>query len=121
MTGERFGEEYPDYLLFELSPEYDESLEDDEELADLLHDENYERFLRAAEEGKQNSRWMAGAESYKPPASAVSAAKKGLSQRKKWGRGGLSPAEAASQGRKCLMVDLLLERSHGIFGAELLE
>ncbi len=38
------------------------------------------------------------AESYKPPASAVSAAKKGLAQRKKWGRGGLSPAEAKSQG-----------------------
>ncbi len=57
MTGERFGEEYPDYLLFELSPEYDESLEDDEELADWMRDENYERFLRAAEEGKQNARY----------------------------------------------------------------
>jgi len=38
------------------------------------------------------------AESFTPPASAVSAAKKGLAQRKKWGRGGLSPAEAKSQG-----------------------
>ena len=38
------------------------------------------------------------AESYKPPASAVSAAKKGLSQRKEWGRGGMSPSEAKSQG-----------------------
>ena len=38
------------------------------------------------------------AETYTPPAAAVSAAKKGLSQRKKWGRGGLSPAEAKSQG-----------------------
>ena len=39
-----------------------------------------------------------GAESFTPPASAVAAAKKGLAQRKKWGRGGLSPAEAKSQG-----------------------
>ena len=38
------------------------------------------------------------AESYKPPASAISAAKRGLEQRKKYGRGGLSPAEAKSQG-----------------------
>ena len=38
------------------------------------------------------------AETYTPPAAAVTAAKKGLSQRKKWGRGGLSPAEAKSQG-----------------------
>jgi hypothetical protein len=49
MTGERFGEEYPDYLLFELSPEYEEFLENDEELADFQRDETYERFLRAAE------------------------------------------------------------------------
>jgi len=39
-----------------------------------------------------------GAETYTPPASAVKAAKKGLEQRKKYGRGGLSPAEAKSQG-----------------------
>jgi len=38
------------------------------------------------------------AESYKPPASAVKAAQKGLAQRKEWGRGGLSPSEAKSQG-----------------------
>jgi len=38
------------------------------------------------------------AESYNPPASAVSNAKKGLAQRKEWGRGGLSPSEAKSQG-----------------------
>jgi len=37
-------------------------------------------------------------ESYKPPASAVKAAKKGLAQRKEWGRGGLSPSEAKAQG-----------------------
>ena len=35
---------------------------------------------------------------FTPPAAAVTAAKKGLAQRKKWGRGGLSPAEAKSQG-----------------------
>jgi len=39
-----------------------------------------------------------GAETYTPPASAVKAAKRGLEQRKKYGRGGLSPAEAKSQG-----------------------
>ena len=38
------------------------------------------------------------AESYTPPAAAISAAKRGLEQRKKYGRGGLSPAEAKSQG-----------------------
>ncbi len=38
------------------------------------------------------------AESFTPPASAVKAAKKGLSQRKEWGRGGLSPSEAKAQG-----------------------
>ena len=38
------------------------------------------------------------AESYTPPAAAVKAAKRGLEQRKKYGRGGLSPAEAKSQG-----------------------
>ena len=37
-------------------------------------------------------------ESFTPPASAVAAAKKGLAQRKKWGRGGLSPSEAKAQG-----------------------
>jgi|GEM_PF-1628812 len=39
-----------------------------------------------------------GAESYKPPASAVANAKRGLKLRKEWGRGGLSPSEAKSQG-----------------------
>ncbi len=39
-----------------------------------------------------------GAETYTPPAAAVKAAKRGLEQRKKYGRGGLSPAEAKSQG-----------------------
>ena len=57
LVGERYGEEYPDYLLFELSPEYDDTVEDDEELADLLHDENYERFLRAAED-YEIRRWI---------------------------------------------------------------
>ena len=38
------------------------------------------------------------AESYKPPASAVSNAKRGLALRKEYGRGGLSPSEAKSQG-----------------------
>ena len=38
------------------------------------------------------------AESFTPPASAVKAAKKGLAQRKEWGRGGLSPSEAKAQG-----------------------
>ena len=46
-------------------------------------DEYYERFE---------------AESFKPPASAISNAKRGLELRKKWGRGGLSPSEAAAQG-----------------------
>ena len=35
---------------------------------------------------------------YTPPASAVANAKKGLKLRKQYGRGGLSPAEAKSQG-----------------------
>jgi hypothetical protein len=38
------------------------------------------------------------AESFTPPSSAVSNAKKGLEMRKKWKRGGLTPAEAKSQG-----------------------
>lgn len=38
------------------------------------------------------------AESYKPPASAVANAKRGLKLRKEWGRGGLSPSEAKSHG-----------------------
>ena len=38
------------------------------------------------------------AESYKPPASAVSNAKRGLALRKEFGRGGLSPSEAKSHG-----------------------
>jgi len=38
------------------------------------------------------------AESFTPPSSAVANAKKGLEMRKKWGRGGLTPAEAKSQG-----------------------
>mgnify|MGYP001235862718 CR=1 FL=1 len=38
------------------------------------------------------------AESFKPPASAVNNAKRGLELRKKWGRGGLSPSEAKSHG-----------------------
>ena len=35
---------------------------------------------------------------FKPPASAVANAKRGLKLRKEWGRGGLSPSEAAAQG-----------------------
>jgi hypothetical protein len=42
--------------------------------------------------------WIGRAESFKPPASAVSNAKRGLELRKKWGRGGLSPSEAKSHG-----------------------
>lgn len=38
------------------------------------------------------------AESYKPPASAVANAKRGLTLRKEFGRGGLSPSEAKAQG-----------------------
>ena len=44
------------------------------------------------------SSFVKGAESFTPPSSAVSNAKKGLGMRKKWGRGGLTPAEAKSQG-----------------------
>lgn len=51
-----------------------------------------------ADEEEESHDERYGAESFTPPASAVSAAKKGLAQRKKWGRGGLSPAEAKSQG-----------------------
>ena len=38
------------------------------------------------------------AESYKPPASAIANAKRGLALRKEFGRGGLSPSEAKSHG-----------------------
>ena len=58
--------------------------------------EIYERWMREYGDG-----YVVDAESnqsFTPPAAAVAAAKKGLAQRKKWGRGGLSPAEAASQG-----------------------
>jgi DNA-binding MarR family transcriptional regulator/transcription elongation factor Elf1 len=56
--------------------------------------------------GQQALKWVFSAEqtesmnaqSYKPPASAVSNAKRGLKLRKEWGRGGLSPSEAAAQG-----------------------
>jgi hypothetical protein len=37
-------------------------------------------------------------EAYKPPQAAVNNAKRGLKLREKWGRGGLSPAEAKKQG-----------------------
>jgi len=52
--------------------------------------EIYERWMREYHAESNQS--------FTPPATAVAAAKKGLAQRKKWGRGGLSPAEAASQG-----------------------
>jgi len=58
--------------------------------------EIYERWMREYGDG-----YVVDAESnqsFTPPAAAISAAKKGLAQRKKWGRGGLSPAEAKSQG-----------------------
>jgi hypothetical protein len=48
--------------------------------------------------GYQGAAEEYGAESYKPPASAVANAKRGLKLRKEWGRGGLSPSEAAAQG-----------------------
>jgi len=38
------------------------------------------------------------AQSFKPPASAIANAKRGLKLRQEWGRGGLSPSEAKSQG-----------------------
>jgi hypothetical protein len=56
---------------------------------------------KARESEKQNQTgfgWIGRAESFKPPASAVSNAKRGLELRKKWGRGGLSPSEAKSHG-----------------------
>lgn len=49
-------------------------------------------------EGERAVKWIFSAESFKPPASAVANAKRGLKLRKEWGRGGLSPSEAASQG-----------------------
>ena len=52
--------------------------------------EIYERWMRDYDAESNQS--------FTPPATAVAAAKKGLSQRKKWGRGGLSPADAKSQG-----------------------
>ena len=52
--------------------------------------EIYERWMREYDAESNQS--------FTPPAAAVAAAKKGLAQRKKWGRGGLSPAEAKSQG-----------------------
>ena len=48
------------------------------------------------EEESHDARYSA--ESYKPPASAVANAKRGLTLRKEFGRGGLSPSEAKSQG-----------------------
>ena len=43
IMGERYGEDYPDYLLYELSPEYDEEIE--EEFGMSKHDEGYYEFL----------------------------------------------------------------------------
>ena len=43
ITGERYGEDYPDYLLYELSPEYDEEIE--EEFGMSKYDEGYYEFL----------------------------------------------------------------------------
>ena len=48
------------------------------------------------EEESHDARYEA--ESYKPPASAVANAKRGLTLRKEFGRGGLSPSEAKAQG-----------------------
>lgn len=57
-----------------------------------------DRAVTAAQRLNPFSAESFGAETYTPPASAVKAAKRGLEQRKKYGRGGLSPAEAKSQG-----------------------
>jgi len=61
-----------------------------------------ESFSRGWGEGLKDA-YYAGrmgfdAESYKPPASAVANAKRGLTLRKEFGRGGLSPSEAKAQG-----------------------
>ena len=54
INGERSKEEYPDYLLPNLDPSLQNILEDEPELLEthpeLFRDENYERFVAAAEE-----------------------------------------------------------------------
>jgi len=81
-----FQEWYNKTMAIYDTPEYEEYLE--------------QQYLQMQEDGEEIARQLETleAESFKPPASAVAAAKRGLAQRKKWGRGGLSPAEAKSQG-----------------------
>ena len=59
--------------------------------------ETAKEFIESQKRRKAK-RMVMSAESFKPPASAVNNAKRGLELRKKWGRGGLSPSEAKSHG-----------------------
>mgnify|MGYP003627777035 FL=1 len=83
------------------TPEVDMNFEDEKPFMELVFVDSDTVGGKQAwimVESDQRVRQMMSAESYRPPVTAVKAAKKGLSQRKKWGRGGLSPAEAKSQG-----------------------
>ena len=63
----------------------------------LKQDYPYRALKREGVKGRKHEEGW-NAESYKPPASAVANAKRGLTLRKEFGRGGLSPSEAKAQG-----------------------
>jgi len=80
------------------TPEEEASLSFEQKavIAEQMYEDWQAGLIEATDVDEYYARFEA--ESFKPPASAISNAKRGLELRKKWGRGGLSPSEAAAQG-----------------------
>ena len=97
ISAETFNVEFDDWAEQEMKTHgYDVSFREWAEEEGQSHGD--EELLDWAQHEEESHDARYDAESYKPPASAVANAKRGLTLRKEFGRGGLSPSEAKSQG-----------------------
>ena len=97
ISAETFNVEFDDWAEQEMKTHgYDVSFREWAEEEGQSHGD--EELLDWAQHEEESHDARYSAESYKPPASAVANAKRGLTLRKEFGRGGLSPSEAKSQG-----------------------
>ncbi len=97
ISAEQFAVEFDDWAEQEMKTHgYNISFREWAEEEGQSHGD--EELLDWAQHEEESHDARYDAESYKPPASAVANAKRGLELRKEFGRGGLSPSEAKSHG-----------------------
>jgi len=97
ISAEQFAVEFDDWAEQEMKTHgYNISFREWAEEEGQSHGD--EELLDWAQHEEESHDARYDAESYKPPASAIANAKRGLELRKEFGRGGLSPSEAKSQG-----------------------